>query len=423
MDETLRTRTRYGRVMSHGSTAKPIAAIVGAGRTKFGELWYDNPEKLLFEAGLRCMQSVDKGINRTQLQAAYFGSFLYQSTNKIGLIPGHMSKELGLNIPISMTEAACASGGSALYNACISIRSGINDVVFVGGFEKMTDRANLISDDLMFAADPNEVNAGFTFPSLYATMMARYMYDYGRGNEDCGDALAMVAVKNHHHAMPNENAQFRREFTVEAIKNSALVAHPVRLLHCSPVTDGASALIITSPKKAKEFTDDPIYIMSSQQATDAISLYSRESLTSVKTTKLAVGAAMKEADVTFDDIQIAEVHDCFTVEEVMFLEDSGFYKTGEGWKGVHESYESGKGSKHIPYLGDGRELIVNPGGGLKADGHPVGATGIRQVQECWVQLRGEAGGQQVEGEIDTALAHNIGGTGAICTAHILRRNL
>ena len=197
----------------------------------------------------------------------------------------------------------------------------------------MTDRANLISDDLMFAADPNEVNAGFTFPGLYATMMARYMYDYGRGNEDCGDALAMVAVKNHHHAMPNENAQFRREFT-----------------------------------------DDPIYIMSSQQATDAISLYSRESLTSVKTTKLAVGAAMKEADVTFDDIQIAEVHDCFTVEEVMFLEDSGFYKTGEGWKGVHESYESGKGSKHIPYLGDGRELIVNPGGGLKADGHPVGAT-------------------------------------------------
>ena len=415
--------TRHRNGMSNGITSNPIAAIVGAGRTKFGELWYDDPEKLLFEAGLRCMHSVDKGINRNQLEAAYFGSFLYQSTNKIGLIPGHMSKELGLNIPISMCEAACASGGSALYNACISIKSGLSDIVFVGGFEKMTDRANHISDDLMLAADLQEFDAGYTFPGLYATMMARYMYDYGDGGDGCGDALAAVAVKNHHHAMPNENAQFRREFTVDAVKSSSIVAHPVRLLHCSPVTDGAAALILTSPERAKEFTDDPVYVTSSQQATDTISLYSRDSLTSVKTTKLAVGAAMKNANVTYDDIQIAEVHDCFTIEEVMFLEDSGYYERGEGWRGVNESYESGKGSKHIPYLNGSKELIVNPGGGLKADGHPVGATGIRQVQECWAQLRGEAGGHQVEGHLDTALAHNIGGTGAICTAFILRRGL
>ena len=409
--------------MSKGRNVKPIAAIVGAGRTKFGELWYDNPEKLLFEAGLQCMQSVDKGINRKQLGAAYFGSFLYQTTNKIGLIQGHMSKELGLNIPISMSEAACASGGSALYNACIDIKSGLNDVVFVGGFEKMTDRANQISDDLMFAADLNEANAGYTFPGLYATMMARYMYDYGGGSDECRDAMAIVAVKNHHHAMRNEYAQFRREFTVDAINNSPIVAHPIRLLHCSPVTDGACALILTSPEKAKEFTDDPVYIMSSQQATDAISLYSRESLTSVKATRLAVDAALKAAKVTYDDIQMAEVHDCFTIEEVMFLEDSGYYERGVGWKGVCESYESGRGSKHIPYLNGHKELIVNPGGGLKADGHPVGATGIRQIHECWTQLRGEAGDHQVDGDIDTALAHNIGGTGAICTAHVLRRGL
>jgi acetyl-CoA C-acetyltransferase len=408
--------------MNDGNSARPIAAIVGAGRTKFGELWYDNPEKLLFEAGLRCMQSVDNGINRTQLEAAYFGSFLYQSTNKFGLIPGHMSKELGLNIPISMTEAACASGGAALYNACVSIRSGVNDVVLVGGFEKMTDRANLISDDLMFAADSNEVNAGFTFPGLYATMMTRYIYDYGQGQEACHDAMAIVAVKNHLHAIPNENAQFRRSFTIDGVKKSTVVAHPIRLLHCSPVSDGASALILTSPEKAKKFTDTPIYITSSQMATDSISLYTRESLTSVKSTKLAVRAAMKEAKTSFNDIQLAEVHDCFTVEEVMFLEDSGFYKTGEGWKGVYESYDSGKGSKHIPYLKNGNELVVNPGGGLKADGHPVGATGIRQVHESWTQLRGEAGGQQIDDDIDTALCHNIGGTGAICTVHILRRD-
>ena len=400
---------------------KPIAAIVGAGRTKFGELWYDDPEKLLFEAGLRCMESVDKGIHRNQLQACYFGSFLYQPTNKMGLVPGHMAKELGLNVPITLTEAACASGGSALFNACIAIKSGYYDTVLVGGFEKMTDRSNKISDDLMFAADPNEFSAGYTFPGLYATMMARYMYEYGGGKVECEDAMAMVSSKNHHHAMKNEYAQFRREFTPEAVKKSSVVAHPIRLLHCSPVTDGASALILTTPEHAKEYTDTPIYITASQEATDDVSLYTRDSLTSIKTTKLATSAAFKEAGLTYKDIQIAEVHDCFTVEEILFLEDSGFYEKGEGWKGVYESYEKGKSGKHIPYVNKSQELIVNPGGGLKADGHPVGATGVRQAYEAWVQLRGQAGGQQVSGSIETALCHNIGGTGAICTAHILRR--
>ncbi|MBM3292067.1 thiolase domain-containing protein [Candidatus Bathyarchaeota archaeon] len=401
--------------------SKPIAAIVGAGRTKFGELWYDDPEKLLFDAGLNCMQSVDKGIHRNQLEACYFGSFLYQSTNKMGLVPGHMAKELGLNVPITMTEAACASGGSAIYNACMAIRSGQYDTVLVGGFEKMTDRSNKISDDLMFAADPNEFGAGYTFPGLYATMMARYMYDYGEGKQECEDAMAMVASKNHHHAIKNEYAQFRREFTPEAIKKSSLVAHPVRLLHCSPVSDGAAALILTTPEKAHTYTDTPIYILASQQATNDVSLYTRESITSIKTTKLATAAAFKETNLTYKDIQIAEVHDCFTVEEVMFLEDSGYYEKGTAWKGIYESYEAGKTKKHTPYINEQNELIVNPGGGLKADGHPVGATGVRQLHEAWVQLRGQAGGQQVESGLNTALCHNIGGTGAICTVHILGR--
>ena len=180
---------------------RPIAAVVGAGRTKFGELWYKNPEKLLFEAGLRCMESMDNGLGRRDIQACFFGSFLYQATNKLGLIPGYMSRELGLNIPISMTEAACASGGSALYNACVGIKSKLYDTVLVGGFEKMTDRSDKISDDLMFAADPHEFDAGFTFPGLYATMMARYVHEYGNDKERCNEALAMVSCKNHHHAM------------------------------------------------------------------------------------------------------------------------------------------------------------------------------------------------------------------------------
>jgi acetyl-CoA C-acetyltransferase len=391
--------------------SRPIAAIVGAGRTKFGELWYDNPEKLLVEAGLKGMESVDKGIGRSELEACFFGSFLYQITNKLGLIPGYMARELGLNIPVNMTEAACASGGSALYNACVGIKSGRYQTVLVGGFEKMT------------AADPHEFDAGYTFPGLYATMMTRYLHDYSGGDDRCLDAIAMVSCKNHHHAIDNKYAHFRREFSVEQVKTSSSVAEPIRLLHCSPVSDGASSLILTSPEKAKEYTDTPIYITASQQATDDVSLYTRESLTSNKVTKLAVGAALSEAGLTIDMIPLAEVHDCFTIEEILFLEDTGFYNVGEAWEGVYESYVSNKKSKHIPYVKEGTELIVNPGGGLKADGHPVGATGVRQAYEGFKQLRGEAGGHQVDlnKSLDTALCHNIGGTGGIATVHILRR--
>jgi acetyl-CoA C-acetyltransferase len=403
---------------------KPIAAIVGAGRSKFGELWYDSPEKLLMAAGLDSIESVDHGLHRNDIQACFFGSFLYQITNKLGLIPGYMSRELGMNIPITMTEAACASGGSALFNACIAIKSGRYDTVLVGGFEKMTDRSSKISDDLMFAADPREFDAGYTFPGLYASIMSRYMYEYGDDEGKCLDAMAMVSVKNHHHAMGNEYAHFRREFTVDAVKNSTVVAEPIRLLHCSPVSDGAASLIVTSPEKARELTDTPIYIMSSQQATDTVSLYTRDSLTSIKATKLAVGAVFEETGLNMTDMPIAEVHDCFTIEEVLFLEDSGYYKQGEGWKGVYDSYNEYKDNKHIPYVKDGHELIVNPGGGLKADGHPVGATGVRQVYEVFKQLRGEAGGCQVDvdGDLDKALCHNIGGTGGIAAVHLVRRD-
>jgi len=424
--EGLISSCRYSNcVMISISNPKPIAAIVGAGRTAFGELWYSNPEKLLFDAGLKCIESVDKGLMRRDIQACYFGSFLYQVTNKLGLIPGYMSRELGCNIPISMTEAACASGGSALYNACLSIRSGRFDVVLVGGFEKMTDRSSKIVDDLMFAADPHEFDAGYTFTALHAAMMTRYMHDYGGGDSRCRDALSMVACKNHHHSMGNEYAQYHREFTVDDVNRSALVADPIRLLHCSPVSDGAAALIVTSPEKAKELTDTPIYIVASQQATDDVSLYTRESLTSIKTTRLATGAALAEAGLGIDDVQLAEVHDCFTIEEVMFLEDAGFYDKGAAWKGVYESYNSFKGSKHIPYVNGGREMVVNIGGGLKADGHPLGATGIRQVYECFKQLRSEAGKNQFSSDkpLNVALCHNVGGTGGIATVHVLARDL
>jgi len=416
--------------MNRTKKLKPIAAVVGAGRTKFGELWYKNPEELLTEAGIKAMESVDYGLRRKDIQACYFGSFLYQVTNKLALLPGYMARELGMNIPMSNTEAACGSGGSALYNACLGIQAGEYDVVLVGGFEKMTDRSEKILDDLMFAGDSHEFDAGYTFAGLYASMMARYIHDYGDadGGVKCREALAFVTCKNHHHAIGNEYAQFRREFTVDDVLKSPLVADPIRMLHCSPVSDGAVALVVVSPEVARKYTDTPIYVVGSQQATDDVSISSRESLTGIKATRLATEQVLKRTGMTMRDIQIAEVHDCFTIEETFFLEDSGFCKKGEGWKIIHDSYESfkfkGSKSKHIPYVNGDKEMVVNPGGGLKADGHPVGATGVRQVYECFKQLRGEAGGNQVDKEgLNVALSHNIGGTGGIATVHILMKDL
>jgi len=408
-----------------GWKVKPQAAIIGAGRTAFGEQWYKDPEKLLMEAGIGAAESVDLGLRRRDIQACYFGSFLYQAVNKLGLVPGYMARELGINIPMNTTEAACASGGSAFYNACIAIKSGMYDVVLVGGFEKMTDRPSKIIDDLMFAADPHEFDAGFTFSGLYAAMMAKYIHDYGRGDRRCIEALAQIACKNHHHAVDNEYAQYRREYTVEDVLKSPLIADPIRLLHCSPISDGAAAVILTKPELAKKYTDTPIYVIGSQQATDDVSLCTRESLTGIKAARLAVGKALKETGLSMENLHIVEVHDCFTIEEAMFLEDSGFYERGKAWEGIYESYESFKGSKHIPYVKDGEELIVNPGGGLKADGHPVGATGVRQIHECFKQLRREAGKHQVEvdRDLNLALCHNIGGTGGIADVHILARDI
>jgi len=416
---------RVAQDLPISSKVEPYAAIIGAGRSSFGEQWYKDPEKLVMEAGIRAMESVDSGLRRRDIQACYLGSFLYQATNKLSLLPGHMARELGINIPMNTTEAACGSGGSAFYNGCIAIKSGKYDVVLVGGFEKMTDRSGKIIDDLMFAADPHEFDAGFTFSGLYAAMMARYIHDYGERDNRCVEALAQVACKNHHHAIGNEYAQFRREITVEDVLKSQPIADPIRLLHCSPVSDGAAAVILARPDLAKKYTDTPTYVIGSQQATDDVSLFTRASLTGIKATRLAVGIALKETGLSIEDIQIAEAHDCFTIEEAMFLEDSGFYEMGKAWQGIYESYESSKGSKHIPYVKDGASIIVNPGGGLKADGHPVGATGVRQIVECFKQLRNEAGNHQVEvdGDLNLALCHNIGGTGGIAVVHILARDI
>ncbi|MCW1296801.1 MAG: thiolase domain-containing protein [Candidatus Parvarchaeota archaeon] len=394
---------------------KAQAAIVGAGRTRFGELWNQSAERLVVEAGLDAIKSVDKGIGRKDINAFYIGSLLLEKTTNISTLDAYLSRELSVHAPIAILK----SGSSALYNGVNAIKSGL-DVVCVGGIEKMTDAFVSIPEFLTSTIDQYEADAGFTYPGLFAAMTNKYMLDFNAKRE----AFAKVPCKNHYHGMNNEFAQFRNKMLPERVLSSPLVADPIRTFECAPISDGAAAVIITKPEIAKKFTDTPIYIVSSSQATDHISLYSRHSMTKFESTELAMERALKESSIGLDKIQIAEVHDSTPIEEVLFLEDAGFVKKGLGWKIVDESIKSFEGSKHIPYvLEDGRELVINCGGGLKADGHPIGATGVRQVYEAFKQLRNEAGKRQVslDKQIESAVLHDTESSGAVSTIHILRR--
>lgn len=402
---------------------KPIAAIIGCGRTTFGEHWDKNFEELLVEAGIKTFDSVDRGIERKQIEACFFGGSLPQAISKVGLMEAYMSRELGLNVPMTHVGGGSASGSSALYDACRHIEAGQN-VVLVGGIEKMSDRVKKIQDDLMFDADRSEFYTGFTPPSLLATMMNRYIFEYGDDKKaECRESFARVACKNHHHAVNNEFAQFRRKLSLEMVLNSSLVADPLRALECSAVSDGAAALILSNPEIAHRYTDEPIYIVASEKTTDSIDLGSRRYMTGVPATELAVKKALEAAGMMISEVQIAEVHDSYTPNEIFFLEDSGFTERGKGWRIVNETDLQSK-SKHIPYINEeGDELIVNAGGGLKADGNPLGATGLRQACEIVHQLSNKAGRRQVEvDDLNVGLTHNLGGTGGICNVHIFVRD-
>jgi len=281
------------------------------------------------------------------------------------------------------------------------------DVVMVGGVEKMTHRTTPeVTEFLAMASDfPFEQWHGITFPGLYALMATAHMHKYGTTEEQ----LAMVAVKNHHNGFLNPKAHMQREVTLEKALSSRVIAWPLKLYDCSLITDGASCLIITKPEIAKKYTDTPIHIIGSGQASDSIGIYERESLTSLIAAKIAAKQAYEMADVKIEDIDIAEVHDCFTIAEIIAYEDLGFCTLGEGG----HLMESGETQL------EGR-LPVNTSGGLKSKGHPVGATGTAQAYEIYLQLTEQADKRQVK-DLKTGLAHNVGGSGATATVHIFRR--
>ncbi len=381
-------------------------AVIGVGLTKFGELWDVSFRQMMAEAGARAIE--DAGVDGKQIGAMYVGNMSSGQFISQEHISSIIADHAGLvPIPSTRVEGACASGGLALRQAVIAVASGIHDIVVAGGIEKMTDvLTGQATGALATAADQEwEVFVGATFPGLYALMARRHMYEFGTTEEQ----LAMVAVKNHHNACFNACAQYKTEITVEDVLKSPPITLPLKLLDCSPITDGAACVILAPAEKARKFTDTPIVVAGTGQASDAISLHSRPSLTSLRATTEATRTACKMAGVKLDDIDLAEVHDCFTIAEIMAIEDLGFCKKGDGGK-VTEQGETAIGGR----------TPVNTSGGLKGKGHPVGATGIAQAVEIVQQLRGEAGKRQVDGA-EVGLTHNVGGSGGTAVVHVLRR--
>ena len=383
-------------------------AIIGIGETKFGELWEKSLRDLGIEAGFKAME--DAGISGNDIDAMFVGNMsagqLIDQEHVAPLIADYSGLAEN-NMPAIRVEAASASGGLALSQGYMAVASSVHDIVVVGGAEKMTDVGDETAGEILAKTADQEWEAvfGATLGSLYAMMARRHMEDYGTTKEQ----LAAVAVKNHYNGSLNPNAQFRRAIKPEMAINSAMVASPLGTFDCAPLSDGAAAVILAPLDKAKKYTDTPIKILSCGQAGDYMALHDRDSLTRMDATIVAAKKAFKYASLKPKDIQIAEVHDNFTISEIMAIEDLGFFKKGQGGKATEDG-QTALNSK----------ISVNTSGGLKAKGNPVGAVGVAQAVEAVTQLRGEAGERQVD-KVENALLHNIGGTGSTAIVHILGR--
>jgi acetyl-CoA C-acetyltransferase len=367
-------------------------AIVSVGRTKFGEHYEKEPEKLIEESWLKASQEAD--LERKDLEACYLSDYFLPITNKLGLEEGFLSELTELHVPMEVTR----SFGSALSNACNAIQAGRYNVVLVGGIEKMTDRWDKIRDDLMLLEDPWSYYAGCTPEANHELMLRAYIKKYGitdKNLEKLNIALANISVKNHLHATKNEYAQYQRKITVEQVLNARKEAQkPLGLYDYAPISDGAATLILTSEETSKKFTDKPVYILGSSSATDYLTFPARKDLTHFLVSEMAMKNALKMAGISLWDTQILELYDQSTVMEMISLEDLGFCEHGKAWINIYESCQDYKGYYEI----NGKKLFVNMNGGLKADGNPLGATGGAQIFEVFKQLRGEAGERQVESD-------------------------
>jgi acetyl-CoA C-acetyltransferase len=401
--------------------------------SKFGAFPTKATRDLFVEAFGELRSSVDHGLDPTDIEALYIGNYSSDLFEGQGHTAPIMADWVGLT-PRSATriEDACASSGVALREGIIAIASGLYDIVLVGGIEKMsalpTER---VTDTLATAGDAiYEIPAGFTFPGFYAAMATAYMNRYGATVE----TFMRVGRKNHDNGSLNDKAQFGA--TIRQVMDSKIararakgrhvpewedeiaflrdeaanpvIAWPMRLFDCSPISDGAAVLLLVSEDLALSFSEKPLYTIGSGQASD-VALHDRAELTTLRAARLAAQQAYSMAGISPAEIDVAEVHDCFTIAEVIASEDLGFFATGEGWRAAEEGQTARTGPRPL-----------NTSGGLKSKGHPVGASGAGQVVEIWKQLRGEAGERQVPGAA-LGLTHNVGGTGQTCVVHIMER--
>ncbi|KAA0012296.1 MAG: thiolase domain-containing protein [Thermoplasmata archaeon] len=381
-------------------------AVIGIGMTEFGEIWEKSFRELVAEAGIKAI--MDAGIEGEEIDALYIGGMStgrFIGQEHVGSLAVEVAGLEDLHIPSTRVEAACASGGVAMHQGYLAVASGMYDIVVVGGAEKMTDVVGGEATNILASAADREWEAffGATFPGLYALMAKYHMHKYGTTQEQ----LAMVAVKNHYNGSLNPKAQFKRRISVEDVLKSPMVADPLHLLDCSPISDGAAAAVLAPLEIAKKYTDKPIKISASIQATDTLSLHGRKRFDALPAAQHAAKLAYEKADIKPKDVDVAEVHDCFTIAEIIAIEDLGFVEKGKGGKATEEGLTALDG-----------EIPVNTSGGLKAKGHPVGATGVAQINEIVLQLRGEAGERQVK-EAEIGLAHNVGGSGGTAVVHIL----
>ncbi|TFF86686.1 MAG: hypothetical protein EU551_00905 [Promethearchaeota archaeon] len=411
-------------------------AIVGAGMSKFGAFGDKNSRDLWAEAFRNCIDNIDNGFDTKIIEAFYMGNYSSDLFEGQGHLAPMCAELAGITPkPASRTEDACASSGIALREAILAIASGAFDIICVGGVERMTDLPTAgVTDTLASAADLIfEFGAGVTFPGLYATMGTAHMAKYGTTKED----FMRVGIKNHNNGQHNPFAQMNQ--SVAQIMESKIakaekrgkpkpdwkdemdflhdlganpyIAYPMRLFDCSLVTDGAACLILTTKELAKKFTDTPIYIAGTGQGSETFAIHDRPDLTSLRSAKTAAQMAYKMAGVGPKDIQIAEVHDCFTIAELLAMGDLGFWKPENVTQAVRDGETALDGSKPL-----------NTSGGLKSKGHPVGATGVAQTVEVWKQMRGEAEGKrQVKFDVECALTHNVGGSGGSCVVHVYKK--
>ncbi len=379
-------------------------AVIGVGITKWGELWEKSLRTIFVETALLALD--DAGVDR--IDSMYVGcmtSGLFVGQEHIASM---LADYLGQTpIPSARVETACSSGGLALRLGYMEVASGMNDVVLVGGIEKMTDVSGYEATYALGTAADQEYEGyhGITFPGLYALMARAHMDKYGTTREQ----LAQVAVKNHENGSKNPVAQFPFKVTVEQVLNSVMVADPLRILDCSPITDGAAAVILCPVEMAKKMNKPIVKIIGTGHATDTIALSSRKDITWIEATYQAAKQAYAMADKKPDDIDLVEVHDCFTIAEICVTEALGLVEKGQGGKAVEDGVTT-----------VGGKIPVNASGGLKSKGHPVGATGVAQVIEIVKQLRGKAGGRQVK-DARIGMTQNMGGSGGSTLVHIFER--